>query len=81
MDTGTGPKRVSVFAESDYRFGAGPLRMIIEHVDWSRPVVNDGEYWYEVDGIEMTADDREIGRRRSLIRGRSLGRLRKPTTT
>jgi len=24
-----------VFAESDYRFGAGPLRMTVEHVDWA----------------------------------------------
>jgi hypothetical protein len=81
MDTGTGPRRVSVFAEPDYRFGAGPLRMIVEHIDWSRPVVTEGEYWYEIDGIELTVDGREIGRRRSLVRGRSLGRPMRPTTS
>ena len=54
---------------------------IVEHIDWSRPLVTEGEYWYEIDGIELTADGREIGRRRSLVRGRSLGRPMRPTTS
>jgi len=35
-------RRVWTFDESDYLFGAGALRMIVESVDWSRPRVRDG---------------------------------------
>ena len=68
---------VSHFPESDYRFGAGPLRMRVERVDWNRPVRYDDDNWYEVDGIEVTADGREIGRRQALVRARSLSALRR----
>jgi len=68
---------VSLFAESDYRFGAGPLRMRVKRVDWKRPVLYEDQNWYEVDGIEVTADGREVGPRLALVRGASLSSLRR----
>ncbi|HET6533072.1 MAG TPA: hypothetical protein VFH03_20985 [Actinoplanes sp.] len=70
----TGP--VSTFAEPDYRFGVGPLIMRVERVDWANPVFSDGENWFEVDGMELAADGREIRRRQALVRGRRLAALR-----
>lgn len=76
MDRNRGPAApVSLFPESDYRFGAGPLRMRVERVDWNRPVHYDNDSWYEVDGVEVTSDGREIGRRQALVRGRNLTAL------
>lgn len=76
MDRNRGPAGpVSVFAEPDYRFGSGALRMRVERVDWTRPMHHDGETWYEVDGIEMAADGREIGRRQALVKGSRLTSL------
>ena len=78
MDRNRGPVvPVSLFPESDYRFGAGPLRMRVERIDWNRPVRYDDDNWYEVDGVEVTADGREIGRRQALVRARSLSALRR----
>ena len=64
------------FAESDYCYGTGPLLMRVEHIDWSRPVLYDNENFYQVDGVEMAADGREIGRRQALVRGRRLAASR-----
>ena len=63
---------VTEFAESDYCYGAGPLLMRVEHIDWNRPVLYDNENFYTVEGVEMAADGREIGRRQALVRGRRL---------
>jgi hypothetical protein len=65
-------RRASRFAEADYCYGAGPLVIRVERVDWARPVAYDGENWYEVEGVEVAADGREIGRRQALVRGRRL---------
>ena len=76
MDETRGPiPPVSRFSESDYCYGSGPLTIRLERVDWARPVRYDGENWYEVDGIEVAFDGRDIGRRRALIRGRCLSAL------
>jgi hypothetical protein len=76
MEANRGPNRpVSHFAESDYCFGTGALAIRVDRVDWNRPVERDGENWYEVEGVEMTADGREIGRRQALVRGRRLSTL------
>ena len=64
------------FAESDYCYGTGPLLMRVEHIDWNRPVLYDNENFYQVDGVEMAADGREIGRRQALVRGRRLAASR-----
>jgi hypothetical protein len=66
---------LSQFAEPDYLYGVGSLTMRIEHIDWAAPTRYDGENWYWVNGIEMSADGREIGPRQALVRGR---RLRPP---
>ncbi len=66
---------VQIFAETDYRFGSGPLRMAVEHVDWSNPVQQDGETWYEIAGIELTAEGRTVRRRQALVKGSRLASL------
>jgi hypothetical protein len=65
-------RRVFTFAEEDYRFGAGALRMAVERIDWDRPFVQDGGNWYEVHGVELAQDGRVIGRRQALVRGSRL---------
>ena len=76
MDGNRGPTPpVSHFEESDYCYGTGPLTMRVERIDWTRPVLYDGENWYEVDGTELASDGREVGRRQALVRGRRLASL------
>jgi hypothetical protein len=69
-----GSNRIPVgrFAEADYCYGSGSLILRIERVDWSNPQKRDGEIWYQVYGMEMTEDGREVGRRQALVRGRRL---------
>ncbi|WIM99641.1 hypothetical protein ACTOB_003301 [Actinoplanes oblitus] len=68
-----GPSRpILTFAEADYRPGAGPLRMIVLRVRWDAPRRENAEVWYEVDGVEMSLDGRELGRRTALVRGTKL---------
>jgi hypothetical protein len=66
---------IHTFHEPDYRFGTGPLRMTIERVDWTNPVLYDGEAWYEVVGVEQTQDGRDVGRRRALVKNSQLSSL------
>ena len=66
---------VRTFAETDYRFGRGPLKMAVEHVDWLTPMHYDGENWYEVYGVEQTLDGREVCRRQALVRGSRIAGL------
>jgi hypothetical protein len=47
----------------------------VEQVDWSNPVVYDGETWHEVTGVEQTPDGREIGHRRALVKASQLSSL------
>lgn len=76
MDRNSGPTHpIRTFPETDYRFGSGPLRMTVEHVDWSKPVLYDDETWYEVVGVEQTPDGREVGHRRALVKGSQLSSL------
>ena len=78
MDVEASQHRVHIFAEEDYRFGAGPLHLTIEGIDWNKPFLQDGEHWYEAHGVEMAENGQVIGRRRVLIRGSRLARLRSP---
>lgn len=66
---------VQTFIEDDYRYGSGPLRMAVEHVDWSNPVQHDGEMWYEIAGTELTTDGRPVRRRQALVKGSRLATL------
>ena len=82
MDANRGPNRpVSHFAETDYCYGTGGLSLRVERVDWNRPIQRDGENWYEVEGVEVTAVGREIGRRQALVRGRRLSALPRNSRT
>ena len=77
MNDGTRRRPVYAFDEADYRFGEGTLRMTVDRVDWSSPVQQDGETWYEVAGIELSADGRVVGPRRTMVRGSRLSALRR----
>jgi hypothetical protein len=73
MEPDRGPGRAtSRFDQSDYCFGAGPLWLRIEHVDWANPVSYDNDIWYTVDGVEMSSTGQEVGRRQTLIRATRL---------
>jgi hypothetical protein len=72
-DVGETRREVWVFAESEYLFGAGPLHMIIDHVDWSHPRTHEGQTWFDVHGTEVSADGRVIGPRQTAVKA---GRLR-----
>jgi hypothetical protein len=79
VSDGTRRRPVWTFAEADYRFGVGPLHMTVDHVDWGSPVQQDGEVWFEVAGIEVSADGRVVGPRRTLVRASRLSALRRDT--
>jgi hypothetical protein len=73
MDRRQGPAApVSTFAEADYRFGTGLLTIRIERIDWANPLQQGGENWYEIEGVELTSDGREIGHRQALVKASSL---------
>jgi hypothetical protein len=73
MDAHDGlPPRVWTFAETDYLFGAGVLRMVIEGVDWTRPRTHDGETWYDVHGVEISNDGRVVGPRQTTVKASRL---------
>jgi hypothetical protein len=68
-----GPSRpIVTFAESDYRVGAGPLRLVDLRIRWDRPYREGAEVWYQVDGVELGADGQEAGRRTVLVRASRL---------
>ncbi|MBU2668917.1 hypothetical protein KOI35_35945 [Actinoplanes bogorensis] len=65
------------FAEEDYRFGAGPLRIRIERVLASAPLQHDGDLWYEVEGVEMSDQGQVVGPRRVTVRASRLPTARR----
>ena len=64
--------RVWVLMETDDRYGTGDLHMTVESIDWESPQIHEDENWYEVRGVEFTADGRFIGPRRTMIRASRL---------
>lgn len=72
QDRGANQIPIRRFAEADYCYGSGPLVMRIERIDWGSPLSRDGDTWYQVVGVEIADDGREIGRRQALVRGRRL---------
>ena len=68
--------RVWILAETDYRFGAGDLHMTVESVDWASPQFHEGEAWYLVRGVELTADGRVVGPRQTMIKSSRLRSVR-----
>ena len=71
------PGPIWTFAEADYRFGSGPLRIRIERVLASAPVQHDGEVWYEIEGVEVSDQGLIIGPRRATVRASRLPAVRK----
>jgi hypothetical protein len=64
--------RVWTFAESDYQYGVGPLRLRIERIDRAHAIRADNEDWYPVEGVQVSATGTELSRRRVLVRGSRL---------
>ena len=67
---------VQVFAEADYCYGVGSVRMRIEHVDRANPVDYAGARWYQVVGVQLNHDGTERGRRSLLVRAARLPTVR-----
>jgi hypothetical protein len=64
--------RVLVLSEADYLYGAGPLRLRVDRVDYVNPVVDDDERWYTVEGFQVSAAGVELQARCVLVRGHRL---------
>ncbi|MEU4419018.1 hypothetical protein AB0F81_00180 [Actinoplanes sp. NPDC024001] len=63
------------FAESDYCYGVGPIRLRLVRVDWTKPIPHDGDIWIGVRGVVIDRAGREGALREMLIRA---GRLPVP---
>jgi hypothetical protein len=61
-----------VFAEADYRYGVGPLKLRVERIDRASATSYDGEIWYPVSGVEVAPDGRELQHREVVVRARRL---------
>ncbi|GAB2577740.1 hypothetical protein Aab01nite_11190 [Paractinoplanes abujensis] len=68
---------VWTFAEEDYRYGVGPLRIRLNRVLAGSPLQHDGDLWFEVEGIEVTDQGHVIGPRRATIRASRLPTIRR----
>ncbi|WP_433221102.1 hypothetical protein ACQP00_19655 [Dactylosporangium sp. CS-047395] len=65
-------RRLLRLRENDYRFGAGALILRVEHVSVDAPMIDEGEPWYRVRGIEITGSGHSRGPREAWVRARSL---------
>jgi hypothetical protein len=79
MDNATtaGPPVLRV-EEADYQYGAGPLTLRLEAIDWSNPVRYDNDVWYPVRGVQIAWNGAELDRREVLVRARRLPPHRAP---
>ncbi|MEV6341855.1 hypothetical protein [Actinoplanes sp. NPDC051851] len=65
----SGPRwPVHEFAESDYCYGIGPIRMRLVRVDWHQPIPHEGDVWLGVRGIVIDRFGGEGPVRELLIR-------------
>jgi hypothetical protein len=70
------PGQVLTLPEPDYQYGVGTLRLRVETVDRTPVLTFDGDNWYRVCGVQLTADGTELGSRQVLVRGSRLGAAR-----
>ncbi|HEX9998866.1 MAG TPA: hypothetical protein VGB74_00295 [Actinoplanes sp.] len=56
------------FAEADYRWGRGTIRLRLVKVEYSRVVAHEGGAWREAEAVEIDSAGREGDRRQYLIR-------------
>jgi hypothetical protein len=66
--------KVLVLSEADYMYGTGPLRLRADRIDRVNPIQDDGEYWYAVEGFQVSAAGVVLQPRCVLVRGRRLFR-------
>ncbi|GID30834.1 hypothetical protein [Paractinoplanes brasiliensis] len=72
------PGAIRTFAEEDYRYGTGPLRIRIDRVLAGTPLQHDGDLWYEVEGVEVSDQGQVVGPRRATVRASRLPMIRRP---
>jgi hypothetical protein len=60
------------FSEDDYRYGVGPLTIMVERIDWTHPVPYEGDTWLEVEGTVIEPAGQRGPRRQVLVRAREL---------
>ncbi|MEV0131430.1 hypothetical protein AB0H83_23570 [Dactylosporangium sp. NPDC050688] len=72
MTVGERPDPILVLDDADYRYGAGPLVLRVEHIDVDDPITIDGELWYAVQGVQLGSGGAQRGHRRTYVRGRRI---------
>ena len=70
---------VLVLAEADYLYGAGRLILRVEQIDRAHPIEYDGEPWFPVRGIEISANGYDIVERETMVRAKRLFKDPDPT--
>lgn len=66
--------RVLILPEADYLYGTGPLRLRADRIDRYNPVHSDGDYWYAVQGFQVSAAGVVLQPRCVLVRAHRLFR-------
>jgi len=56
------------FAESDYCYGIGPIRLRLQRVNWAQPIPHEGDMWFGVRGVVIDRLGREGAVREMLVR-------------
>ena len=56
------------FAESDYCYGVGPIRLRLVRVDWAKPIPHEDDTWLGVRAVVVDRAGREVAVREMLIR-------------
>ena len=65
----SGPRwPVYEFAESDYCYGVGPIRLRLVRVDWDKPIPHEDDTWLGVRAVVVDRAGREVAVREMLIR-------------
>jgi hypothetical protein len=72
IQLGVPGRPVQEFAETDYCYGVGPLTMVVDRIEWDRPVPHEGATWLEVEGTVIDRTGREGARRQVLVRAERL---------
>ncbi|WP_239140902.1 hypothetical protein [Actinoplanes campanulatus] len=60
------------FAESDYCYGIGPIRIRLLRVNWAQPIPHEGDLWLGVHAIVIDRSGREGPVREMLVRADSV---------
>jgi hypothetical protein len=64
----TGAAVTLTLSENDYLYGVGTVTIRVRLVHREREINYDDDTWYEVDGVQLGFDGRELGLRTLLVR-------------